>query len=62
MLEALKNSTEPEHLVNEARRYLRSLKGNLVQTKKQKELKLQNARESQLQEQYHRARGPIWRV
>lgn len=39
MLEALKYSTEPEHLVNEARRYLRGLKGNLVQLKKQQEVK-----------------------
>lgn len=39
MLEALRYSTEPEHLVNEARRYLRGLKGNLVQLKKQQELK-----------------------
>ncbi|USW53932.1 Putative mit1 Zn finger 2 [Septoria linicola] len=37
MLEALKYSNEPEHLVNEARRYLRGLKGNLVQLKKRKE-------------------------
>ncbi|CAK1357625.1 unnamed protein product [Cercospora beticola] len=37
MLEALKYSNEPEHLVNEARRYLRGLKGNLVQLKKKKE-------------------------
>lgn len=62
MLEALKHSTEPEHIVAEARRYLRGLKGNLVQMKKQKETKLQHAREAQLQEQYQRARGPIWKV
>ncbi|KAM3425624.1 hypothetical protein BST61_g7569 [Cercospora zeina] len=37
MLEALKYSNEPEHLVNEARRYLRGLKGSLVQLKKKKE-------------------------
>lgn len=37
MLEALKYSNEPEHLVNEARRYLRGLKGSLVQLKKRKE-------------------------
>ncbi|KXT16455.1 hypothetical protein AC579_1772 [Pseudocercospora musae] len=43
MIEALKYSNEPEHLVNEARRYLRGLKGNLVQLKKQKELKQQQA-------------------
>ncbi|WPH01485.1 SNF2 family DNA-dependent chromodomain-containing ATPase [Acrodontium crateriforme] len=39
MLEALKHSKEPEHLVAEARRYLRGLKGNLVQMKKQKALR-----------------------
>ncbi|UJO17082.1 Chromatin remodeling factor mit1 [Fulvia fulva] len=49
MLEALKHSNEPEHLVNEARRYLRGLKGNLVQLKKQKELKEQAARDSYAQ-------------
>lgn len=49
MLEALKHSNEPEHLVNEARRYLRGLKGNLVQMKKQKELKEQAARDSYAQ-------------
>lgn len=39
MLEALRYSTEPDHLVNEAKRYLRGLKGNLVQLKKQQEAK-----------------------
>jgi chromodomain-helicase-DNA-binding protein 4 len=51
MIEALKYSNEPEHLVNEARRYLRGLKGNLVQLKKQRELKEQAAREAQYQQQ-----------
>lgn len=50
MLEALKYSNEPEHLVNEARRYLRGLKGNLVQLKKQRELKEQAARHAREQE------------
>lgn len=36
MLEALKSSHEPEHLVAQATRYLKGLKGNLVQMKKQK--------------------------
>jgi len=45
MLEALKNSNEPEHLVREATRYLKGLKGNLVQTKKQKAAKEHAARE-----------------
>ena len=62
MLEALRNSNEPEHLVTEARRYLRGLKGNLVQLKKQKEAKFHAAREAQLQEQYQRARGPVWQM
>lgn len=45
MLEALKHSNEPEHLVREARRYLKSLKGNLVQLKKHKAAKEHAARE-----------------
>lgn len=36
MLEALKSSHEPEHLVAQATRYLKGLKGNLVQMKKHK--------------------------
>lgn len=39
MLEALKHSTEPEHLIAEAQRYLKGLKGNLVQLKKKQEVK-----------------------
>ena len=46
MLEALKTSNEPEHLVQAATRYLKGLKGNLVQLKKQKQLKEHAARES----------------
>jgi chromodomain-helicase-DNA-binding protein 4 len=34
MLDALKQSNEPEHLVLAATRYLQGLKGNLVQLKK----------------------------
>ncbi|KAM0715106.1 hypothetical protein Q7P37_009571 [Cladosporium fusiforme] len=45
MLEALKSSNEPEHLVREATRYLKGLKGNLVQIKKQKMAKEHAARE-----------------
>lgn len=45
MLEALKLSNEPEHLVREATRYLKGLKGNLVQLKKQKAAKEHAARE-----------------
>lgn len=55
MLEALKYSNEPEHLVNEARRYLRGLKGNLVQMKKQKELKELAAREAYAAEAFNRS-------
>ena len=62
MLQSLKYSNEPEHLVAEAQRYLRGLKGNLVQLKKQRELKTHAAREQQLQAQYAMARGPIWRA
>jgi hypothetical protein len=46
MLEALKASNEPEHLVQAATRYLKGLKGNLVQLKKQKQLKEHAARKS----------------
>ena len=46
MLDALKYSNEPEHLVSEARRYLRGVKGHLVQMKKQKEAKEHAAREA----------------
>lgn len=45
MLEALKTSNEPEHLVHEATRYLKGLKGSLVQIKKQKMAKEHAARE-----------------
>lgn len=61
MLEALKYSNEPEHLVAEARRYLRGLKGNLVQMKKQAELKRQAAREAQNETAFQMAGGPTWR-
>ena len=62
MTEALKTSTEPEHIVAEARKYLKGLKGNLVQMKKQKEARSHAAREAVLQEQYMRARGPLWQA
>jgi chromodomain-helicase-DNA-binding protein 4 len=39
MLDALKQSNEPEHLVLAATRYLKGLKGNLVQLKKIKAAK-----------------------
>jgi hypothetical protein len=39
MLDALKSSNEPEHLVLAATRYLKGLKGNLVQLKKHKAAK-----------------------
>lgn len=57
MLEALKSSNEPEHLVREATRYLKGLKGNLVQIKKQKMAKEHAAREEAaaavFQQQHH---------
>ena len=62
MLEALKHSNEPEHLVTEARRYLRGLKGNLVQIKKQRHAKEHAAREAEAALAYQGARAPIWRV
>ncbi|RMZ10265.1 hypothetical protein D0864_01319 [Hortaea werneckii] len=49
MLESLKHSNEPEHLVAEAKRYLRALKGNLVQLKKKKEEKERAMREAEAQ-------------
>jgi hypothetical protein len=45
MLDALKQSNEPEHLVLAASRYLKGLKGNLVQIKKQKAIKEHAAKE-----------------
>lgn len=62
MLEALKQSNEPEHLVTEARRYLRGLKGNLVQMKKQAEAKRHAAREAQKEAAYQMARAPVWHM
>ncbi|CAK3742410.1 related to helicase [Lecanosticta acicola] len=58
MLEALKYSNEPEHLVNEAKRYLRGLKGNLVQMKKQKEAKEHAMRETYAREAFNRSINP----
>ena len=63
MLEALKHSTEPEHLVKEASRYLKGLKGSLVQMKKQKLASLHEQRERVAQADLDRAfsasRGPV---
>ena len=61
MLESLKNSNEPEHLVTAARRYLKGLKGNLVQLKKQQEAKKHAAREAENELAFQMARGPVWR-
>ncbi|KAK4503948.1 hypothetical protein PRZ48_004863 [Zasmidium cellare] len=57
MLEALKYSNEPEHLVKEANRYLRGLKGSLVQLKKQKEAKETAAREAAYASHFSQAMG-----
>ena len=62
MLESLRYSNEPEHLVMEARKYLRGLKGNLVQQKKQKEAKSHAAREAHYETAYHKAAKPMWRA
>ncbi|KAI7553411.1 SNF2 family DNA-dependent chromodomain-containing ATPase, partial [Hortaea werneckii] len=62
MLEALKHSNEPEHLVAEAKRYLRALKGNLVQLKKKKEEKERAMREAEAQAAFQYARNSIWQV
>ncbi|KAF2768548.1 hypothetical protein EJ03DRAFT_328205 [Teratosphaeria nubilosa] len=59
MIEALKHSKEPEHLIKEATRYLKGLKGNLVQLKKQKEAKEHAAREAEAAMAYQHARGPM---
>ena len=61
MIEALKHSNEPEHLVAEARKYLRGLKGNLVQLKKHQEAKKHAVREAQNELAFQMARGPVWR-
>lgn len=53
MLEALKSSNEQEHLVREATRYLKGLKGNLVQIKKQKMAKEHAAREEAAAAAFH---------
>ena len=56
MLDALKSSNEPEHLVQAATRYLKGLKGNLVQLKKQKAAKEHAAKEEAAAaafQQYH---------
>ncbi|KAK5164949.1 uncharacterized protein LTR77_009614 [Saxophila tyrrhenica] len=59
MLEALKHSNEPEHIIYAAKKYLKGLKGSLVQIKKQKEARSFAAREVQMGAQYQRARGPL---
>lgn len=65
MMDALKYSNEPDHLVAEAKRYLRGLKGSLVQVKKQKEAKAHAAREAYREAQFQRARMPVmptWQI
>lgn len=62
MLEALKNSNEPEHLVAEARRYLKGVKGNLVQNKKHAVAKKHAAREKENELAFQMARGLVWRA
>lgn len=62
MLESLKYSNEPEHLVKEARRYLKGLKGNLVQLKRQQEAKKHKEREEKNEIAFQMARGQVWRA
>jgi len=62
MLECLRDSNEPEHLVTEAKRYLRGLKGNLVQLKKKKEEKNHAMREAEAAAAYQYARNPVWQT
>lgn len=60
MLEALKSSNESPHVVQEAKKYLRGLKGNLVQMKKQREAKTKAAKEA-LAESARSKVGVGWR-
>lgn len=60
MLDALAGSNEPEHLVKEAKRYLKGLKGNLVFMKKKKQDEERARKEAQYEQEYARARGPLW--
>ena len=60
MLQALKASNEPEHLIEPATTYLKGLKGNLVQLKKRKEARIVADRERMMEVEYERARKPIW--
>lgn len=62
MLESLKGSNEPEHLVAEARKYLRGLKGSLVQMKKQKVLREEQARAREAQVPFGEASGAFWGI
>jgi hypothetical protein len=62
MLEALKYSTEPEHLVKEAKRYLTGVKGNLVQIKKQAETKRMEQEAQQAAMAYADPNAPSWQV
>ncbi|KAH9825833.1 PHD/FYVE-zinc-finger like domain [Teratosphaeria destructans] len=59
MIEALKHSKEPEHLIKEATRYLRGVKGHLVQLKKQKEAKEHAAREAEAAMAIQHVRGSM---
>ena len=59
MLDALKYSNEPEHIVTAATRYLRGLEGNLVQKKKDDMAKKHAKREAQNQLAFQTARGPV---
>jgi hypothetical protein len=60
MLEALKYSTEPEHLVKEAKRYLTGVKGHLVQTKKQAEARRLEQEAQQAAMAYADPNAPTW--
>ncbi|KAK4556641.1 hypothetical protein LTR86_006212 [Recurvomyces mirabilis] len=62
MLETLRYSKEPQHLVEAAKRYLKGLKGHLVQIKRQKEAKEHAARESEAAAVLQAARAPVWKM
>lgn len=59
MIDALKRSKEPEHLVKEAARYLKGLRGRLVKTKKQKAAKELAAQEAAKVAQLQNTNTPI---
>lgn len=52
MLSSLKQSQEPAYLVAEARKYLKGLKGNLMQLKKQRATREYAMKEAEVAEAF----------